>query len=311
MMSTGAEANRRSMPGMRPADHIDGEHDGHHAGHQQQHVPVAHPARRPGHARSASTGMPMGATTTRPANRAACRPRSPVLGRWKVTVTSASTTGSEGTPLLRSTEVGRIDRQHRHARRMGTHAHLDTGHDGLPKCAPHTRAQQGIDDQPARSMPLSIRRISREVAAVWSARPASRPSRRSQLMRASGVAGRPSAMTRTTTLRRPVPASVARRPTRRRRCCPARHSTSTWPVRRAGRSAPSMARATAPTAVPASSINASPLTPIRCARRSAPRIPSGGIGARVARDSSSRRSRPDPGRARCGRTSATGSHPTS
>ena len=56
--------------------------------------------------RSASCGMPIGATRTRPATADPRRARSPVLGLWNVTVTCALTTGSERSPLVRSTAVG-------------------------------------------------------------------------------------------------------------------------------------------------------------------------------------------------------------
>lgn len=48
------------------------------------------------HRRSASDGMPIGATSTRPASALPNRVWRPVLGRWKVIVRSARTTGSEG-----------------------------------------------------------------------------------------------------------------------------------------------------------------------------------------------------------------------
>ena len=49
--------------------------------------------------------MPIGATSTLPAWAAPRLVCSPVLGRWNVTVRSARTAGSEGSPLVRSTAV--------------------------------------------------------------------------------------------------------------------------------------------------------------------------------------------------------------
>ena len=56
--------------------------------------------------RSAPAGMPIGATRTLPAWAAPRRVTRPVFGRWKVTVRSAWTAGSDGSPLDRSIAVG-------------------------------------------------------------------------------------------------------------------------------------------------------------------------------------------------------------
>ena len=58
--------------------------------------------------RYASTGMPMGATSTRPASGFE-RPASPSLGRWKVTVTSARTTGFGGFHLSIEGQYTKVD----------------------------------------------------------------------------------------------------------------------------------------------------------------------------------------------------------
>ena len=77
--------------------------------------PTSSTSREPGRARSPRPDVshdrpPRGSRSGRraPARRAP-RPicvRSPVLGRWKVTVRSARTTGSDGSPEVRSTAVG-------------------------------------------------------------------------------------------------------------------------------------------------------------------------------------------------------------
>ena len=66
---------------------------------------------------SASSGMPIGATKYRPASRrAAGSSAKPALARWKVTVRSAATTGSDWVPSVRSTSVGVSTASTRHGR---------------------------------------------------------------------------------------------------------------------------------------------------------------------------------------------------
>ena len=96
----------------------------------------------------------MGATSTRPTRGRARGTRSPRLGRWNVTVTSARTTGVEGSPELRSSAVGAS------TARTGTpgigraDGHVDAPADGLAERAPHPGPKEGVDHEPGSLDPV-------------------------------------------------------------------------------------------------------------------------------------------------------------
>ncbi len=91
--------------------------------------------------------MPIGATSTRPA---AARPyfvSRPCFGRWKVTVTLASTFGL-GWRARRQVERSRsVDGQHRHACAAGTDANVDCLADRIAESPGNARAEQAVDHQ--------------------------------------------------------------------------------------------------------------------------------------------------------------------
>ena len=68
------------------------------------------------------------------------------MGRWKVTVRSARTAGSEGSPEDRSTAVGRVDGDDRDAGGAGAPDDRDGFADGLAEGAADAGAEEGIDD---------------------------------------------------------------------------------------------------------------------------------------------------------------------
>src|SRR5436190_7696502 len=187
-------------------DHRQPEHDDYHRRSNQQDVAQGGRPRLSHvmpQARSASAGMPIGATRTRPANAAPRRVRRPVFGRWNVTVRSARTTGSEGSPDVKSTAVGvstattgtpalRARLTTSTAERMGSRK---TPRTPVPRRA-STRTE-------AFSTPLATTARSRADSACIRVTSASDASR-SQLREASGAPGRASVETRTATTRAPA-----------------------------------------------------------------------------------------------------------
>ena len=105
-------------------------------------------AGRPGAAqpRSASVGMPIGATRTLPAWAAPRRVSRPVLGRWKVTVRSAEH-GRVGRLAARQVDRRRgVDGDDRDAGRAGAPDDLDGRADRLAQGAADAGAEQRVDD---------------------------------------------------------------------------------------------------------------------------------------------------------------------
>ena len=159
--------------------------------------------------RSASAGIPIGATRTLPACAAPRLVSSPVFGRWKVTVRSASTAGSDGSPLEQVDRGRGVDRDDRDAGRAGPPDDLDRRADRLAQGAADARAQQRVDDDRGlvdaqaehrhvpgdRSVDLDDPGVARDPVPV--------PGRRR-----AGRVGRPAATTATTT---EAPARARRR----------------------------------------------------------------------------------------------------
>ena len=210
MMSTGAEANSRSMPGTRPLSTFSAS------------TTATTPAMSSSTSRSRTrrgdpvtpgphrTGCRWAPPAPVPRAAAASRAEQPGLGA----VERDRDVGLDhriGRHPAAQVDRGRgIDRQHRHARGTGTHdrpRHRPRwARGGAPRTPVPSRASM---TRPARSMPLSIRRTSREVAA-WMRSMPSMPSSRSQLASASRVAGRPSVDASTTTLRMPCRGKLPR-----------------------------------------------------------------------------------------------------
>ena len=71
---------------------------------------------------------------------------SPVFGRWNVTVRSARTAGSDGSPLERSTAVGRVDGDDRDAARPGLDDELDRRADRVAQRPADPGAEQRVDE---------------------------------------------------------------------------------------------------------------------------------------------------------------------
>ena len=109
------------------------------------------------------------------------RLRRPCLGRWKVTVTSARTTGSDGSPLLRSSAVGvstaRTGTRCSRAR-MATSTAVRTGSRSGPRTP---RAQQRVDDEPGTLDAVEVEAPRRWPGGGHAIARSSTPSRRSQL----------------------------------------------------------------------------------------------------------------------------------
>ena len=230
-----------------------------------------------GRPRSGCRSAPRGRGRRGRGRSACCRPS---LGRWKVTVTSARTLGSDGSPELRSSAVGvSTARTGTPSWRARRHSSTACG-DGVAQGPADAGAEQAVDDQ---RRALEAVEQQGDVVAVRPHACARRsadavkpiPVRRG-VGRARSLCGahqhddvRMPALGQTTRGDEGVAAVVAR-------------AGEDEQLADDGRSVElSSARAAAATAVPACSISSRPGTPMRCARRSAPRISSAVIGRRA------------------------------
>ena len=118
--------------------------------------------------RSASSGIPIGATRTLPAWAAPRFVSRPILGRWKVTVRSARTAGSDGSPLERSTAVGVSTATTGTPAAAAWTISSTADRIGSRSCPADARAEQGVDDdrRPVDARPRTWRRRGRP--ARWS-----------------------------------------------------------------------------------------------------------------------------------------------
>ncbi len=239
-------------------------------------VPPAASSPRPGpQPRSASCGMPIGATSTLPASAAPRLVSSPVFGRWKVTVRSARTTG------VARVAGGQVDRRSACRPRRSAPSPCARPGSARPRTGSGRAARPGRRSRAAhrrRSTPRSMSFAEHPELAARSTRTirATRGSRssRSQFRTASArrwLAAARDEHDRDTPHRRSR--GSAPRRTRRRRCCRDRRGSGSGPCfHRSVASA--MALTAAATATPACSMSRCPGTPSFCARRSAPVIAS-------------------------------------
>ena len=156
--------------------------------------------------RSASAGIPIGATRTLPAWAAPRLVSRPVLGRWNVTVRSAWTAGSDGSPLERSTAVGvstaTTGTPAARARPMSSTAERIGSRSG----AAHAGPEQRVDDDRGLLDALAEHRDVAGDRRVDLGDPVSR-AMRSQLRAAVAPRGRASAATTATMTWAPARAS--------------------------------------------------------------------------------------------------------
>ena len=94
--------------------------------------------------------MPIGATSTRPASASPIRVRSPVFGRWKVTVRSARTTGIGRVARGQVDRRRRVDREDRHAGRAGAAMTLDRRRGSGSRSRPRTPVPSSASTTTAR-----------------------------------------------------------------------------------------------------------------------------------------------------------------
>ena len=225
--------------------------------------PTRSASRRPGagrrvarQPRSASAGSRSGRPG--PGRPAPCRAGQQAgLGRWNVIVRSARTAGSDGSPLVRSMAVGRVDREDRDDRRAGPIDELDRRADRLAERSPDAGPEQRVDDDGRLLDPVAEQRDVARDRRVDDRDPfvarRSDPSSCRVGRRRPGV-GRDERDDDRRARARP---GGVRRQGRHRRCCRGRTGSTIGPRPQRPVSM-ARARAAAATAVPACSISRRP-----------------------------------------------------